>query len=371
MTQEQIFAMALTNIQGINTIQAKRLYEAFGSATALFENRNDLKSYIPDVSPRLQEIMKDVSLPIKRAEDEMNFISKKKISLLMHNDDAYPQRLKNCDDAPIVLYYCGNADLNKAKIISMVGTRKCNEYGKDICRNFVADLKAYNPDILVVSGLAYGIDIHSHRAALANDMETVGVLAHGLDRIYPSVHRQTAVDMVSHGGLLTEYMSGTSPERYNFLSRNRIIAGICDACLVVQSANKGGSLVTADLAQAYNRDVFTFPGRIYDEYSAGCNRLIKENKAIIITSAEDFIGCMGWGKPAERDKLPYQQELFTTLSPEEELIVKSLQNVENKVINEISNETGLSCSSISSIMFELELKGIVKVLGGARYRLIK
>lgn len=347
------------------------LYETFGSATAVFENRNDIKSYVPNATPRLIEILKNVDPALKRAEEEMNFISKKQVTVLTMNDDAYPQRLKECDDAPIVLFYCGNGDLNKAKVLSMVGTRKITEYGKELCINFMEDFKRYYPDALIVSGLAYGVDIHSHRAALKCGMDTVGVVAHGLDRIYPALHRQTAIEMVNHGGLLTEYLSGTTPEKGNFVARNRIVAGMCDACLVVQSAKKGGSLITADLASAYSREVVTFPGRVNDEFSAGCNRLIMENKAYLINNAEDLINAMNWPNPLENDrKKPIQKELFLNLTEEEEQIINTLKGFDEKSINLIVSETGLSYSKVSVIMFELELKGLVKVLGGARYKMI-
>lgn len=371
MTQEHIYAMALTQLPSINTVNAKILFDAFGSATALYENRNDLKSCIPDISPRIIEAVKGFDIAIRRAEDEMRTISNKKISVLSLNDDAYPQRMKMCADAPIVLYYCGNADLNRAKVINMVGTRNCSEYGKEMCSIFVEGMKQYYPDVLIVSGLAYGIDINSHRAALANGMDTVGVLAHGLDRIYPSVHRQTAIDMVSQGGLLSEYMFGTKPERFNFLARNRIVAGMSDACIVVQSAAKGGSLVTADIAQAYDREVFAFPGRANDEQSAGCNRLIKENKAHLITCAEDLINAMNWDVSQDKNQRPIQQELFIELTDDEQRIVDSLRNEDEKIIGAIVNDTGFSYSKVSSVMFELEMKGVVKVLGGAKYKLTR
>lgn len=369
MTQEQLYAIALTQIHGVNAITAKLLYEKFGSATALFENRNDIRCCFPEATTRMVEALKTFDSYLRRAEKELEFVEKKNIKLLTLNCDSYPQRMKCCDDAPVVLYYCGNGELNKVKVVSMVGTRKCDEYGKELCRNFVEGLHRYYPDALIVSGLAYGIDIHSHRAALANGMETVGVLAHSLDRIYPSVHRQTAVEMVSHGGLISEYVSGTAPERYNFLARNRIIAGMADACVVVQSATKGGSLVTADISQVYNREVFAFPGRTNDEQSAGCNHLISNDKAHLITCAEDFIKIMGWELPSENIQKPLQQELFLDLTDDEQKIVDSLKKNNEQVIGSLINDTGLDYSLVSSLMFELEMKGVVKVLGGAKYAL--
>lgn len=371
MTQEHIYAMALSHIQGVSLSTARVLYNTMGSATAVFDNRLDIKSYIPDASTRLVNAMKDVDTAIRRAEKEMEFIAKKNVRIFAMNDEGYPQRLRECEDSPITLFYCGNADLNKSKVISMVGTRKCSEYGKELCSNFVSELKDYYPDALIVSGLAYGIDIHSHRAALANEMETVGVLAHGLDRIYPAVHRQTAVEMVTHGGLLTEYMSETNPDKGNFVSRNRIVAGMCDACIVVESAARGGSLITANIANAYNKDVFAFPGRTYDSSSVGCNKLIMDNKAGMIRNAQDLLDAMGWPNPQEKKKSAVQQELFIDLTDEEQKIVDCLKNADDKTINLIVNETGLSFSRVSVIMFELELKGVIKVLGGARYMLLK
>jgi len=371
MSPEIYYSIALTKVRGLSLINTKILYETFGSATAFFENRNDIKSFIPDASPRLIEAVQNVDYALKRAEEEVEFVEKKSVKVLTMNDEAYPQRLKECDDAPIALYFCGNGDLNKAKVVSMVGTRKITEYGKELCDNFVSELKQYYPDTLIVSGLAYGVDIHSHRAALANDMDTVGVLAHGLDRIYPAVHRQTAVEMVKHGGLLTEYLSGTNPDKGNFVARNRIVAGMCDACIVVQSAKRGGSLITANLAQAYNRELFTFPGRINDEFSAGCNRLIQENKATLITNAEDFINAVGWPNTLSKSKSPIQHELFINLSNEEQLIVDTLKGCDEKPINMIVSQTDLSYSRVITIMFELEMKGLVKVLGGTRYKLTR
>ena len=262
--QETLCTIALTQIPNLSLANAKMLYQTLGTATQLFENRHCIRDIIPDATDRLQNAMKNADEALKRAEAEMQYIELHHIQPLCYNDPDYPQRMKECDDAPLILYYLGNADLNSSRIINMVGTRRCTEYGKDICNHFIADLKRYYPDTIIVSGLAYGIDVNAHRAALANDMETIGVLAHGLDRIYPALHRSTAATMTTHGGLITEYISGTTPEKMNFVRRNRIIAGISDATIVVESAKKGGSLITADIAESYHRDVFAFPGRLYD-----------------------------------------------------------------------------------------------------------
>jgi DNA processing protein len=270
-----------------------------------------------------------------------------------------------------VLYFCGNANLNSSRIINIIGDRHCTDYGRDICTHFISDLQRHLPDTLVVSGLAYGIDINAHRAALSSGMPTVGVLAHGLDRIYPSVHRSTAANMVQQGGLLTEYMSQTTPDKLNFVRRNRIVAGMCDATIIVESAAKGGALITAELAESYHRDVFAFPGRVSDQYSEGCNHLIKSNRATLIQTADDFLTAMGWESKSDSHSAPLQQELFPALTDEETLIVQTLQNVDGKAINQIVVETGLPFSRVSPLMFELELKGVVRVLGGARYKLIR
>ncbi len=362
--------MALTKVRHLSLSNIHSLYAELGSAEAVFEHRGDIRAVLPDATERLQNALMDMDEALKRAEAEMEFLEKKNVRCLTMSDDAYPLRLKECPDSPIVLYYCGSADLNVVRVVNIIGTRHCTEYGRDICRNFIADLQRYYSDVLVVSGLAYGVDINAHRTALDCGMQTVGVLAHGLDRIYPSVHRNTAAQMVSQGGLLTEYMSGTNPDKVNFVRRNRIVAGMCDATIVVESAAKGGALITAELAESYHRDVFAFPGRVYDKYSEGCNNLIKANRAVLIQTAEDFINAMCWHNPLETAKTPVQPLLFPELAKDESVVVKALEGVDDKQINQIVVETGLSFSTVSSILFELELKGVVRVLGGGRYRLI-
>ena len=368
--QEILCTMALTKVRQLSLSNARLLYDEIGSAEGVFAHRHDIRDVIPDATDRLVNALADTDEAFRRAEAEMEFMRGKNVRCITLNDEAYPQRLRECDDAPLCLYYCGSADLNASKVISVIGTRHCTEYGRDICRNFIADIYRYYPNTLVVSGLAYGIDINAHRAAIDNGMPTVGVLAHGLDTIYPAMHRQTAAQMVSNGGLLTEYMSQTNPDKGNFVRRNRIVAGMCDATIVVESASKGGAIITAKLAQAYHRDVFAFPGRVYDEHSEGCNRLIKENSAALIQNAEDLLGAMCWPNTLKEKKEPQQRELFPELSAEEELIVKALTGVDDKQVNQIVIETGLSFSRVSSLMFELEIKGVVAVLGGARYRLV-
>ena len=373
-TQEIISAIAMTKLKGLSLLNARTLFETIGSAHDVLAHRKDIVSLIPNASSRLVEAFSNVDTALREAEKEMEFIEKKHLKVFTLNDDDYPGRLRECEDAPLILYYYGSANLNSQRIINIVGTRKCSEYGRDICNNFVKDLKCLAPDIVIVSGLAYGIDICAHRAALKNGMATVGVLAHGLDNIYPSMHRQTAAEMVQQGGgLLTEYTTNTEPEKMNFVRRNRIVAGLCDACIVVESSEKGGSLITAELALDYNRDVFAFPGRVYDGNSKGCNNLIRKHQATLLTNAEDLLDAMGWNDTSNNasKQKTIQPDLFPTLSDEEQTLLNTLKNVDDKHVNQMTIETNIPYSRASMILFDLEMKGLVKALGGARYRLVR
>ncbi len=373
-SQELIAAIALTKLKGLSLLNARTMLEALGSASEVFAHRKDIVRLIPDASQRLVSAFADTDEAMRLAEEEMDFIEKKRLKVFTLLDEDYPQRLVECEDAPLVLYGCGNFNLNAQRIISVVGTRKCSEYGREVCNNFIADLKRYYPDTLIVSGLAYGIDICAHRAALDNGMPTVGVLAHGLDTIYPAMHRQIAADMVhQQGGLLTEYTTHTTPEKGNFVRRNRIVAGLCDACIVVESSERGGSLITAELAMDYNRDVFAFPGRVYDEHSIGCNNLIRRQQATLLTCAADLLDAMGWENPLEKaaQSEAVQQDLFPDLTDEERALVNTLKNVDDKHINQIAIDANIPYSRASMILFDLEMKGIVKALGGARYKIMR
>ena len=373
-TQETISVIALTKLKGLSLLNARTMMEALGSASEVFAHRKDIMNLIPDASQRLVAAFADSDDALRLAEEEMDFIEKKRLKVFTLLDEDYPQRLVECEDAPLVLYGCGNFNLNSQKIISVVSTRKCSEYGREVCNNFIADLKRYYPDTLIVSGLAYGIDICAHRAALDNGMPTVGVLAHGLDTIYPAMHRQIAADMVhQQGGLLTEYTTHTTPEKGNFVRRNRIVAGLCDACIVVESSERGGSLITAELAMDYNRDVFAFPGRVYDEHSIGCNNLIRRQQATLLTCAADLLDAMGWENPLEKaaQSEAVQQDLFPDLTDEERALVNTLKNVDYKHINQIAIDANIPYSRASMILFDLEMKGIVKALGGARYKIMR
>ena len=368
--EEQIHSIALTMVPGIGHIGAKRLIDGMGNAVDVFRLRKEIPECVPEVSKRVVEAL-DCPQAIARAGLEYEFIQKNRITCLAFNDEAYPSRLRECEDAPVALFFKGNADLNSLRIINMVGTRNATDYGSQICASFLRDLKALCPDVLVVSGLAYGIDIHAHREALTNKLSTVGVLAHGLDRIYPHAHRKTAVDMLEHGGLLTEFVSGTVPDRHNFVSRNRIVAGMSDATIVVESAEKGGSLITAELAEGYNRECFASPGRLSDEYSKGCNQLIRDNKASLLLSAGDFVKAMGWeadSRPAKVENV--QRSLFVDLSEDEQRVVDILKKQGDLQINSLVVEADIPVQKMNAILFELEMKGVVRVLVGGMYRLL-
>ena len=368
--KELLSLIALQHIPGVGSITAKRLVETVGSATMIFEHRTELASMIPQIQSSLIKAL-DCPSAHQRAEQELEFINKHHITCIGYHDEEYPSRLRECDDAPILLFYRGSTSLNPRRVVSIVGTRKCTEYGRDLCEGFVRDLAVQCPDVLIVSGLAYGIDVCAHRAAIKHGLPTVGVLAHGLDRIYPAVHRNTAVQMTQCGGLLTEYVSHTEPERTNFLQRNRIVAGMSDATIIVESADKGGALVTANIANSYSRGCYAFPGRISDTSSVGCHRLIRNNQAALITSAEDFIEHMMWDVPQGTSKA-IQGFLFPELNVEESRVVSLLEQHPNGLpINTLTVETGLPVHRLSATLFELELKDIVRPLAGSIYKLNK
>lgn len=370
---ELFYTIALTRISNFNYATALELYRAVGSAQMLYEHRNDIGDMLKDCSPRLMEALKDWSEPMKRAEAELKFMEEHQIRGLTLGDDDYPQRLTECPDAPLVLYYRGNADLNQAKVVSVVGTRQMTAYGGDLVRRLISDLRQQCPEILIVSGLAYGIDICAHRHALENGYPTIGVLAHGLDQIYPYRHRETAAQMLSHGGLLTEFMSQTNADKPNFVRRNRIVAGMADCTVVIESAAKGGSLITAEIAQSYNRAVFAYPGSIGMPYSEGCNHLIRDNVAALITSAGDLMKAMGWQDESRRQQAladGIERNLFPDLSPEEQQIVGQLKETNDLQLSILSVKTDIPIGQLTALLFQMEMKGIVKPFAGGMYHLL-
>jgi DNA processing protein len=337
----------------------------FGTAEAIFSAPKKEINSIEGIGEIRAKSLKDFK-DFSRAEEEIQFIEKYKIQPLFLTDKEYPKRLLNCYDSPPMLYYKGNADLNASKIIGIVGTRSHNEYGKTLCETLVEDL--VEQDVLIVSGLAFGIDSIAHKACVKNNIKTVGVLAHGLDRVYPSQNTQLAKQMINCGGLLTEFKSNTIPDKQNFPGRNRIVAGISDAVVVIESGLKGGSLITAELANGYNKDVFAFPGRVGDSKSEGCNYLIKSNKAGLIMNAKDLLENMGWNqekKPAAKK----QRELFIELTPDEKLVIEILQLQENVHIDELHYKSKLSSSAVAQALLMLEMQGVISSLPGKIYKI--
>ncbi|TXI35104.1 MAG: DNA-protecting protein DprA [Niabella sp.] len=359
-----LYQIALTLIPQIGCVQARILLEHLPPEEIFKAKASTLEKIDGLGEVRVKQIKAFNQFEI--AEKELAFIEKYKIQPLFISDEAYPKRLLNCYDAPVMLYYRGNAVLNQSKIIAIVGSRLHTDYGKNITDDLIKGLAEQN--ILVVSGLAYGIDCLAHKAALKHKLQTVGVLAHGLDKIYPPGHTDMAKEMITHGGLLTEFISKTKPERHNFPSRNRIVAGMCDATIVVETDIKGGSMITAELANGYNKDVFAFPGRTTDKKSNGCNYLIKNNKAILLTDSTQLLDIMGWSetkKPAKKKA----RELFINFSEDEKLIVDLLSVKEQMSIDEINFQSGLSSSAVAVAILNLEMQSIVQTLPGKVYRL--
>ncbi|MBQ7421187.1 MAG: DNA-processing protein DprA [Prevotella sp.] len=372
--REIICTIALTRINYFSLAGLRQLYDVLGSAEAVVDHRRDIGDVLPDASPRLVEVLKNLDEPMKRAEMELKYDADHGIVPLCLNATDYPRRLKECADAPLVLFYRGSADLNQRRVINIIGTRNCTQYGQDLIRRFAEDLQLLCPQVLIVSGLAYGVDICAHRQALDKGFETVGVLAHGLDDLYPSRHKETANRMLSHGGLLTEFMTQTRADKRNFVQRNRIVAGMSDACILIESASKGGGLITTGISRSYGREVFAFPGAVGAPFSEGCNQLIRDNGAALITSAEDFVCAMGWDddrRLADAREKGIERDMFPDLSADEQAVVAALQAENDLQINMIATQTGVPIGRLTALLFELEMKGVVKTLAGGTYHLLK
>ena len=309
---------------------------------------------------------------IAHAQKELDFIEKHHIAPYYYKDDNYPYRLAQCADAPLLLYAKGNVDVNPKRVVSVVGTRMPSERGKEWCRQFVLDLAAKVPDLTIVSGLAYGIDVAAHKAAIEAGIPTIVIPAHGLDRIYPAVHRNVAIQTLGKGGILTEYTTGTEPEKHNFVARNRIIAGIADAVVVVESKARGGSLITAQMAQDYSRDVFALPGRFNDIQSEGCNNLIKQQRAQLITSAQDLIQAMQWQTEQKQPTQTSMTSMLCDLSDSQRQLVEKLSESEDGWhINQLVMELQLPYNIVVTELMLLELNGLVKGLPGGVWRRIE
>jgi DNA processing protein len=366
MNPELLYQLALTLVPNIGDVQAKILINHFGNASSVFKAKKSFLEKIEGIGEVRARSIKEFN-DFHLAEHEMKFIEKYKIKTLFLTEENYPERLLNCYDSPTLLFYKGNADLNASKIVAIVGTRSNTDYGKSFTEKLVKDLSEQN--ILIVSGLAHGIDCIAHKAALKNNLPTVGVVGHGLDTVYPSANTGLAKEMIKDGGgILSEFFSGTKPDKHNFPLRNRIVAGISDATVVVETNIKGGSMITAKLADAYNRDVFAVPGRTNDKASSGCNHLIKYNKAILLTDADELSDILGWKEKKKEKK--QQKELFIELSPEEKQIVQLLQEKEMVHIDEINLKSGLSSSTAAAAILNLELQSVVASLPGKMYKLL-
>lgn len=365
MNNDLLYQVALSFVPQIGDVHAKNLIRHYGHAEAVFHaKKKELENLegIGSVRARYIREFRDFSA----AEKEIAFMEKYRITPLFITDEAYPKRLLNCYDSPILLYYRGNASLNASRIIAVVGTRNYSPYGRWATEKLLEDLLA--PDILVLSGLAFGIDTIAHRAALHNGLSTVGVLAHGLDRIYPAANKALARQMTEQGGLLTEFPGNTEPDKQNFPRRNRIVAGMCDCLVVIESGKKGGSLITAELANSYNKDVFALPGRSNDPHSEGCNYLISSNKAALITGANELLENMGW-KEQKKQPAKKQRELFIELTPDEKIIVDILQQQETVQIDALYLHSGLSSSAVAAALLMLEMQTLVVSLPGKLYKL--
>jgi DNA processing protein len=362
------YKIGISQIPGVGSILAKKLIAYTGSIEAVFKEKKRNLLKIPGIGETLAEIIiKHQSLD--KAEQEIEFLQHHNICHYFYLDEHYPLRLKQCPDAPIILFCQGNLDLNQEKVISIVGTRNATSYGKECCERLVESMSQRHPGTIIVSGLAYGVDICAHRAALKFNLPTVAVLAHGLNTIYPSAHRNTAKDISKDGVLMTDFTSDILPERNNFVKRNRIIAGLADATIVVESGVEGGALITADLANSYDRDVFAFPGRTSDEWSKGCNKLIKTNKAAMIESVEDLEYLMGWDLE-ERLKSPHQMSLFVELDNDEQKLVTILKEENNLMIDTLCLRAEMPVSRVSPLLLKLEFSGLIKSLPGKVYRLL-
>lgn len=362
-----IYNIGITLLPGVGDITAKNLIAYCGSAEAVFSEKKSRLEKIPGVGSITAEALTNndfISDAFARADEEIKFIEKQKIVPLFFTDAGYPKRLQQCEDGPVLLYTKGNMNLNAARVISIVGSRACTEYGLKICEKVVADLSFY--DVLVVSGLAYGIDICAHRSALKNNLATAGVLAHGLDNLYPSEHYNTSEKMLARGGLISEFMSNTKMNPEYFPRRNRIVAGIADAVIVIEATVKSGALITAEIANSYDRDVFAVPGSWDHSSSEGCNLLIKANKAMLIQSAEDIVKALNWDVESKKPKLT-QQKLFAQLSSEEESLVNILKLKEKAHVDDISHTSGLPMSKTTALLLNLEFSGVIKSLPGKMY----
>ncbi len=366
MDQSLLYRIALTLIPGVGGVTARRLISYCGSVEAVFKERSKTLQKIPGIGEQLASAVSSHSF-FNRAEKEIRFIERNGIRPMFYLDDDFPTRLRECDDGPLLIYVKGAADLNHVRIVAVIGTRSMTSYGKAKCEELVREMQGLG--VLIVSGLAYGVDACAHEAALQYGLPTAAVLGHGLDRIYPNMHQNLARKILQEGGaLVTDFVSGTNPDRENFPKRNRIIAGLCDAVVVIEAAVTGGALITANIANTYNRDVFALPGKVHDKYSQGCNKLIKINKAHLLEYVADLQYIMNW-EPGSNNNNARQTSLFFSLTPEEKEVVAFLKDKKDAGIDQIVSGVRFNLSKTSSLLLSLEFKGVVKPLPGKHFRL--
>lgn len=363
---EALYSLALTLVAGIGATKAKNLIAYCGGAQEVFRTKPAHLMKIPDIGPKAIKAIRSAKDVFHRAEKELEFAQKFDVQILLHHTEGYPWRLRQCPDSPLILYFKGKGALQTERVISIVGTRSATTYGRQFIDRLLTDIKSYSP--LVVSGLAYGVDICAHRVALDKGLSTVACLAHGLDRIYPPLHTPVAREMIETGGLLTEFPSGTRPDRELFPSRNRIIAGLSDCTIVVETDTRGGSIITAYIAQSYGREVFAVPGRVSDKHSSGCNMLIKKNVAAILNDSQDLVDYLNWGDTdTPKSK---QLVLFSTFSNQQQQLIRLLQEHRRLPIDRISHDLTINLSRTSELLLQLEFEGVIKSLPGKMYELI-
>ena len=366
MTDQDLFhLLALQQVEGVGDIVAKKLINHCGTATEVFKTKASQLAAIDGIGSILLQKLKDKTI-FEKAEQELQFIQANEINVAYFLDENYPERLKHCIDGPALLFTSGNIDLKNKKTISIVGTRQITSYGMEFCRKLIEDLAPLNP--VIISGFAYGVDIFAHQLAIEHDLQTIGVVAHGLNQIYPKTHKKYVAKVEENGGFMTEFWSSSNPEKENFVRRNRIVAGISEATIVIESAERGGSLITANMANDYNRDVFAVPGRTTDKYSQGCNNLLKTQKANLLTSAADLVYILNWD--IESKAKPVQKQLFVTLEPDEQKVYDYLLKNGKELMDIIALRCDFPIYKISGMLLNMELKGVIRPLPGKLFEAI-
>ncbi|MFH6992879.1 DNA-processing protein DprA [Flavobacterium sp. FlaQc-48] len=363
--QNLFYLLALLKIEGVGDIMAKKLLSHFGSAETIFKTKINQIAAVDGVGTVLLKNLKDKSV-FEKAERELEFIKSNDIKVSFFQDDNYPERLKHCFDAPVLIFSSGNINLKNKKIISIVGTRQITSYGTEFCKKLIEDLMPLDP--VIVSGFAYGVDIVAHQLAMDFNLQTIGVLAHGLNQIYPKSHKKFVANIEENGGFITEFWSSSNPDKENFVRRNRIVAGMAEATIVIESADRGGSLITANLANDYNRDVFAVPGRVTDKYSQGCNDLIKTQKANVLTSAADLVYILNWD--IENKEKTIQKQLFVELEPDEQKVYDFLLKDGKELLDIIALQCDFPIYKISGLLLNMELKGVIRPLPGKLFEAI-